>query len=86
MSDVGAEAEAGGTVEPLQLPAGGKPSVDFVKQLQQRMLDASWKGVGALSKVVPAKLVTQILTKVSAILDAEPTLLEVGGTDVKACF
>ncbi|WIA10473.1 hypothetical protein OEZ85_010664 [Tetradesmus obliquus] len=64
-------------MEPLQLPAGGKPSVDFVKQLQQSMLDASWKGVGALSQVVPAKLVTQILTKVSNILDAEPTLLEV---------
>jgi hypothetical protein len=52
--------------------------MEFVKQLQQSMLDASWKGVGALSQVVPVKLVNQILTKVSAILDAEPTLLEVG--------
>jgi hypothetical protein len=81
MTEMAAEPEGGGCVEPLQLPAGGKPSVDFVKQLQQRMLDASWQGVGVLSQVVPTKLVTQILTKVSAILDAEPTLLEVGAGD-----
>jgi hypothetical protein len=71
-------AEAGCSMQTLELPAGGKLSVDFIKQLQQSMLDASWKGVGALSQVVPVKLVNQILTKVSAILDAEPTLLEVG--------
>ncbi|KAF6259550.1 Metallo-dependent phosphatase-like protein [Scenedesmus sp. NREL 46B-D3] len=65
------------SVQALQLPAGCKPSVDFVKQLQQSMLGASWRGAGALSQVVPVKLVTQLLTKVSAILDAEPTLLEV---------
>jgi hypothetical protein len=71
-------AEAGCSVQALALPAGSKLSVEFVKQLQQSMLDAAWKGVGALSQVLPVKLVNQILTKVSAILDAEPTLLEVG--------
>jgi hypothetical protein len=77
MSEVGA-AEAGCSMQTLELPAGGKPSVDFVKQLQQSMIAAAWKGPDALIQVVPPKLVTQILTKSSATLDAEPTLVEVG--------
>lgn len=71
----------GSTVElsAVQLPADRKPSLQFVVQLQQSMLTATRHsaGIAALQQVLPPQLLKLLVQKVTAIVDAEPTLLEV---------
>lgn len=65
-------------VQPLQLPAGGNPTPEFALHMQQVLLSASERGVSALHQVLPPNVLSQILKKTRTILDAEPTLVEVG--------
>lgn len=63
--------------EPLQpLKLTGQPTQEFVEQLQQSLLQASWLGVHALRQVLPTALCHRICTQVTPLLKKEPTLLE----------
>lgn len=53
------------------------PTAEFVAELQQALLRASWQGdTHATAKVAPATLVHHVVNKVTAILSREPTLLQ----------
>eukprot|EP00878_Enallax_costatus_P043396 GHUV01051365.1.p1 GENE.GHUV01051365.1~~GHUV01051365.1.p1 ORF type:complete len:177 (+),score=23.84 GHUV01051365.1:462-992(+) len=63
----------------VQLPADDTPSLEFVIQLQQSMLNVSshCKGAAALRQVLPPTLLTKLVQEVTTILESEPTLTEV---------
>ncbi|KAF8068462.1 PP7 [Scenedesmus sp. PABB004] len=58
------------------LPPGGAPTPAWCLQLQAALAAASWAGVAATAQVLPAKELTRLLRKAAALLDKEPTLLE----------
>lgn len=62
-------------MEPLQLAGGVTP--EWCHQLQHALHKASWAGVAATQQVLPPPLLCHIVTAAAALLDKEPTLLEV---------
>ena len=58
---------------------------EWCMQLQQRLEAASWLGVGACARVLPATQLLRVFAQASALLKAEPTLLEVRRQWAVAC-
>lgn len=73
-----AAGDAAQQAELLPTPAVPKsPTAEFVSELQQALLRASWHGdTTATAKVAPAALVHHVVSKVTVIISREPTLLQ----------
>lgn len=74
-----AEAAAPADLAPVQLPDGGAPTQQFCLELEQALHKASWAGVHATARVMPADLLQRLAQAATAITSKEPTLIEVGG-------
>eukprot|EP00775_Hariotina_reticulata_P007141 gene7141-7356_t len=61
----------------LTPPEGVKPTPEYMQQLQQQLLAASWRGPKALAQIIPADMFHIFLDNASAVFKKEPTLLKV---------
>ena len=65
------------SLSPLQLPPVRPLPTQYVQQLQAALHAASWAGVDATRVVLPAPVLLSILAAAIAVLEKEPTLVEV---------
>lgn len=64
--------------EPLALPEGGT-TPEWCASAAAALDDASRAGPASLKAVLPAEVACRLFDRCQALLQAEPTLLEVGG-------
>lgn len=76
-SNMAEAAAALADLAPVQLPVDGAPTHQFCLELEQALLKASWAGVHATARVMPADLLQRLAQSSTAITSKEPTLLEV---------
>ncbi|KAF8068441.1 PU1 [Scenedesmus sp. PABB004] len=75
-SACGAAAAAAAPLAALALPPGGAPTPAWCLQLQAALAAATWAGVPATAQVLPAAQLEGLVKAAAALLDKEPTLLE----------
>lgn len=81
---VTASLEDGSAGEPITLPDADPAATlptqltpQWCRELQASMHAATWQGVQATAKAVPPHLLSQLISRATAIFKAEPTLIEV---------